>query len=729
MATLDDRPGIEDLNEMSVIWMTSLLDEKDNSDWDAKSALVKMIISFSACICEALDGGLAQCLSVFSEFDQGIFKRIEYHILGLHGTINDIDPILADNGNFENVLVKNEMANLFKRWFSLASGGTKAAVLDWIDSGPSDVQGEGGSRRVDHWKMCKLSWISDSVDESRRAEFDRLKLQFGPNALDLADRSHHMTSGWGQTSPFTVEELETLPLGEVVNKVNDWVAPPREDIHSPSIEGLAQTFGTFVAKDLEYWSKNAMLIAGMKRYYVSRAFSGWLTGVRDNRNVDWSGLMDLAEYILTLPVKGSDPAEAHDDSGPGTLDRDWKWTRQDIAELISKGCDRGVDIALRPRFLAALTKMIDDDPASSIVDSAEILKGDHATDALNSSRGKVASALCDLAVWTAKSDSEWKSDQAQFHGDVKRFADVQSLMEHHFQSASNANASAWAAYALRANQLLWLHPKWFQEVVVNRIALAHSTPDAMAPWAFWLTFLKFQNAHGVWLKTFRQSYEHTATWLAMLNGEQQTGIEAIGDYLEHLMVYFWQGELEIGPGSLIQLAFINAEPSKRMQAMTYVGQALKRSEESPPADIVRHFQSLWEWYWPTYGKADVETRKEDRHRQCLFGDWLASGFLGAEWSLKYFLDYLGKDDQSDHDEDEFKRLDLWCGDHPLNVLNITTLLVHGDREGWRTNMWKESIASILNKTKVLKDPHVEAARDCFLVALIKRGRLDFFSEA
>jgi len=213
-------------------------------------------------------------------------------------------------------------------------------------------------------------------------------------------------------------------------------------------------------------------------------------------------------------------------------------------------------------------------------------------------------------------------------------------------------------------------------------------------------------------------------WMRGVEPQKQQQMEVISSFLNHLMIYYWQGDLDLQDGSLIGEAFASAAPGKRMQVICYVGAALDRGEV-PPEDVCQRFRTLWEWYWSTYGVQDVAARKDDRHRQSLIGDWIASGHLGIEWSLTTLLEYLSHDSEAEHGDDVLARLDEWCSLHAVQVLDATRLLVIGDREGWRMHLWKEHVQNICDMTKSVTLPEVRQGRANLLEALIRRGHVQF----
>jgi hypothetical protein len=702
--------------------LTSVEKDADNSDYDADVALVELfreVVGWAIAARAATPQFIAQQVVPSRSL---IEKRLSVYLVGKYGSQGDADALMSNEALIDDVDVKNEVANLFKGRFAGASDPVKATVFAWIDRGP----GGEDQQEIDHWRFCKLSWVRSSLSGDRLHQFNTLLATFGAEALTLADRSHHMEVGWGSTSPYSAGELTGLSLQDVVAKVSGWIPPGSRGFQSPTIGGLADAFGQAVAANAVTWSSDAMAIARMKPYFVSRALNGWLTYARDHHDLDWSSLMDLAEHILAQP--DDRPTPPADQAGDPYLDHDWKWSRQNIADLIEKACDHGVSIALRPKFIGILSSLVGADPTSSILDAKDFFERDYASDGLNSFRGKVANALCSLVVWTAKADPAWKSTGGQFTGDLSRVQDALTLIEKHFADATSANSSTWASYALRSPQLRWISAEWYKATIADRVSPRKSTNEAFSPWAFWITFLQFHNAHRQWLAMHQVAYAETAVWIAEARSDQGQPPKFLGFYFRHLMVYYWQGDLDLADGQMIAVAFANASPSTRMQAMQFVGNALERGQ-APPPEVRERFHRLWRWYWDKYGKEDMASRSAERHRQSLMEGWIASGHLGKEWSLTSFLDYLAHDAESEHGESVLKRLEAWAPAFPTMTLDATRLLVLGDRQGWRMSLWEAPIGRLLSATKASTDDRVIKARSNLREALVRRGHVQFGSEA
>lgn len=716
-----------DLGTLSTLWLASFVDNEDNSSWDTKTALARSIVEFGMCICVNVHEGFPRAATIIKDHRYPIFDRIYLHLLGKYGSPAEIASVLGDQNRFDDITYKNEMANLFRAHFGETPTALQDKILHWIDVGPEDAS---NPAHADQWRLWKLSWIEKHLSGAHRERFENLKRRFGSDALTLADRNHHTSSGWGNVTPFSFDELSTASPAEVVARINEWAPTSDRAFRSPNTEGLANTFQQIVNSNAVLWSKHAMLVATMKPYYVDRAFSGWLTYAQGHSDLDWDRLLDLIESVLHRPQTSSVDSASNESAEPET--DAWRWSKQSIAELIGKACGHEVSRSYFPRFISVLHLLSSESPESSVVDEDAFFARDHATGALNSIRGKVATALCDIIVWLGKADPAWKPQKGQFTGDVSRFAKIYAIIESHLADPRDENASAWAAYALQAHQLRWMNPSWFQENVVARLTLKQDLDSQRGPWAFWLTFLKFQQAHRVWLKEMRSCYEATAQWLSTREEEEQDKIEVISSFLEHLLVYYWQGDLRLQPGDILDQAFQGASTWRRTQAICFVGRTLRR-QDAAPEEVVKRFHALWAWYWKQYGIADAQNRPRDksdrRSRHGTFGDWFASGQLGAGWSLNRFKEYLIYGADFIHGEDEMERLDQWCSEYPLLVLEIITMLVAADAHGWNMPLWDSSVKSILSKTAGPHGTEIASARTALLETLVRRGHASYLQKS
>lgn len=696
--------------------------DNDNRNFDHSVAIVQLLREVVSQAFEHHTMQISELLNLLQPDARVIERRLMVYFISTHGDKDVVKPLLHDKDLFNDFRLKNEVANLFRKHFGELDTNAKAAVLEWIEDGPSDVGHQG---HEDHWKLCKYSWISHFLSDKQLVRYTQLRGQFEEDALDLADRNSHGSGvSWGHVSPLSYDQLAKLPIGQVIESVNSWQPPTGTRFRSPSVEGLADVFNTIVTKNAREWSDSAMSLTRMKNVYISRAMNGWLTYAREHADLNWSAMMDLVDYILSRSTGTPTDAANAGVNQCAIIDHDWKWTRSTIAELIGKACDHGVNIVLFPRFLAALEVIAQDDPSSAIESRKTFFHRDHGTDALNSVRGKVAAALCDLALWLAKDDPAWDAAGGEFTGDIERLRPILNVIEQQLHDTSTANAPTWASYALRANQLRWIAPVWFNQAVVLKLNLNGRKDDQLAPWAFWLTFLKFQNAHRIWLHELRSCYEATIPWLESQDKEKIESIGGLHNFFEHLTVLYWQGDLELEGGGLIARTFNGGTFGLRIHAMHFAGRAIKDGEEPPP-HVLDRFMALWDWYWQIFGIIDVTESNHNRRRFSPFGDWVASGRFGSLWTLERFLACLRADADADHGEDEIEQISKWLPDHPEHVLEACRLMIINDQNGWRMHLWKDPVKMILDASV----GRVDAAgkRRELVEAIILRGHASLFN--
>lgn len=712
--------------------LTSIDSDSDNYQNEAEIVLIE---TFRDAIRAGIEEEIltpSDAIGCVSPTRQYIERRLHIYLVNMYGDQPSADLLMGERNLLDDGQLKNEAANLFRRRFAQASPEVRSQVLQWIKDGKTGEQetpkNEEHALSRDSWRMNRLSWIRDQLPAEELRLLATLQEKFGQDSLIFADRDHHGAFRWGSISPHTAVELASLSIDDAVLRVTAWTPSGQGGFNSPTIEGLADVFGQAVARNAATWSSSAIRIAEMKPYFVSRALNGWLTHAKANADLDWRGLLDLIDVILLRPSQDSIWVDLERAERPSSLDHDAKWMRGTIADLIEEAFKQGASIELRPRFLMALTTMIDDDPASSITQEKDFFELDHPSNALNSNRGKVASALCAMLSWTAKTDPLWREQGANFTGDLSILDDVHSLIERHLNDRTNQQGSTWAAYGFNANQLRWLDPTWYQTHIADKLVLAQAQEGSLAPWAFWATFLRFQHAHRIWLAVHSESYKGTAHWLQTISHARQSSIKFISDYLKQLMVLYWRGEINLEIEGVLATAFANTNAQNRMQAILFVGKSMDRKEE-PPQETRDRLTTLWEWYWTKYGIQDVTTRRPDPHRNSLFGEWFSSNYFDPTWSITTFLSYLTADAEAVHSGNEFQQLVEQCGNFPTQSLDAGRQLVLGDRQGWRMYHWSEHVQGLWQATSHHQEPAIQRARSLFREAMVRRGHGGLIGEA
>jgi hypothetical protein len=154
-------------------------------------------------------------------------------------------------------------------------------------------------------------------------------------------------------------------------------------------------------------------------------------------------------------------------------------------------------------------------------------------------------------------------------------------------------------------------------------------------WVAWNSFL-------LWGRPFKEFYElFEAKYAAAVSHaidiqdpNDRSGRSPLPKLGEHLIVLYGRGEAGLTPATGLLKKFITrASASLRVHAMEFVGQSLIDKEELPD-DVVERFKTLWDAYWASTGREDVNRYPEND----LFGSWFGSGRYPPSWSLPILVE-------------------------------------------------------------------------------------------
>ena len=95
-------------------------------------------------------------------------------------------------------------------------------------------------------------------------------------------------------------------------------------VMGPEREGLANTFGQYVAEDVAGFSAQAAVMLGCSPIYVRTIISKMDEAVKAGQPVDLPAILDLCNWVVDQSATEC-VGSAHDDVE--LWDRSWEWTR------------------------------------------------------------------------------------------------------------------------------------------------------------------------------------------------------------------------------------------------------------------------------------------------------------------------------------------------------------------------------------------------------------------
>jgi hypothetical protein len=545
-----------------------------------------------------------------------------------------MDPAFFDDRRFVH-----EYAMLVKHRFSILSPEDRQTWLEWADTGMErftteefdDEDSDLKERRRNWWRFRKLVWVQEHLDSERRIFIDQM-IETGAdreyaffNSLSKMSRVH-------DESPINDGEMSSLPFKDAVERIAQW-KPEGARFHGPSVQGLASTFGSYVAANVESFSRGAQELIDRPAPFV-RAFIGRMTqAIKDNKRIDVLAVLKLCEWVVSRPVD----EKTRPDDGEERGENDWRWTLETISEFIEAICkadDNGSPryklIAFRDQIGSILT-LLTRAPSASIKSKAKEESdpriSDYLSFAINSTRGKATEAALEFAAWIANQIKEDKTVPGGMHS----LAEVKSMLAWQIDPA-NRSIEAFSIIASRLGLLYWIDKDWVREnidSIFDLKALEQNRDEAWG-WAAWNTFLVWVRPHIELFNLLRSQFNYAVEQVSSVNPAANAREQPFYRLGEHLMVLYARGNITLESDNRLLQRFLSAgDVQIRSHAIAFVGRSL-RGDDSVPPNIVERFMKLWDWYWAAIGRKDVQEHKKLE----TFATWFACGIFPTEWALR-----------------------------------------------------------------------------------------------
>ena len=161
----------------------------------------------------------------------------------------------------------------------------------------------------------------------------------------------------------------------------------------------------------------------------------------------------------------------------------------------------------------------------------------------------------------------------------------------------------------------------------------------------------------------------------------------------------------------------------RSHALSFVGGSLANSEDEVPIEVVGRFVILWEFrlkYIEQESLAD-----NDPSELSAFGSWFISNKFDITWSLQQLYRSLQIVRETDRDHLVIEKLALIAPEFLKESIQCLELLIKGDKNGWKIDLWRESVRTILTTALRSGDPDAKRLAEELVNYLMSQGRFDF----
>jgi hypothetical protein len=715
----DDQETQEDT---SWYWRPAIEEHEQNRDYDFPCEMVGFVRQAFEHAIDKERLTLAEGLAVLERQSFTVFRRLQIHLINrfaeqdqdlARSTIMK-DRAMLDDGIF--VEFKHEYAMLVGERFPMLTQDDRNTWLSWVDEGPDmtwyDEHNKDSSAnretlaadRKDYirsWQYDRLHWIRKHLSGKWLEMYTEMFDKCGePQAADL--NSWHGSVHWGSESPFTVEELNELSFDKALAKVEAWQpGKTRSFPDDPQKEGLANTFGQYLAGKAEEFSAKAEMLKDMQPIYV-RTFLDKMTEVVNTKNIDVGTILRLCAWVVEQPI-GQDATV--DSVSSKMVDRGWQWSRETVCRFLRTICE--LESEKRPRYAlsdfrdairALLDHLTHDQAKSHVVDEKEENSPrvyDFLTSAINSPRGKAVDALIVYARWIAKQVQREENGRKIVPNGFDDMPEVREMLDWQI-AAGNASFESFAIIGTYIGLLHWIDPSWVKGNTpkIFDLAVIERDPKHAHGWAAWNAALVWGNPHVELYRMLRPQYIYAVEHLSEAVLPPNTGKTPLHHLGQQLILLYGRGNLEEFNDEQLLGQFLEAAPSDvRSQTIAFVGHSLSDLSDSKKSSeaIVSRFQKLWEWYWPKFGQLDAKARPEGG----LFAWWFTSKQFSDDWSLKQLEEFVKVVPIPEFAERIAERLAEIPDAHIETVTRILNRMIRADQEGWRAYAWREPAKKIL----------------------------------
>jgi hypothetical protein len=255
------------------------------------------------------------------------------------------------------------------------------------------------------------------------------------------------------------------------------------------------------------------------------------------------------------------------------------------------------------------------------------------------------------------------------------------------------------SYAVRA-----VYGQWYPWLILldsewagSRAGLVFPTNKESASYfrASWGAYIVYTRPYSNVLPTLSGAYSHAISLLpgdATLVGFSERPADHLG---QHLMEYYWRGDLDLADAGLISSFFDAASEEQRGHALSWVGRMLHQSEESPSGEVVQRLKLLWDW------RANVA--EVSRAELQAFGWWFGSGEFDDEWSIPRVVAVLSRGILPEPDHLVIERFAHIAEESPSPAVSALERMIELAEKGWEIHGWLDGAKSILQAGLRSKD--------------------------
>lgn len=695
---LDKKRGVDDApHDYSYIWHAHL--DRDDNPGDSIEGILTTAVRNASQEAVRLNPALLAELLVFLLGQRWIiFRRIALFLLAVHPTIvpEQARNEALNRNNFDEYMLRREYDALVHAVLCRLPSTDRAIYFDWVATGPDLAD----NRFIDdkatyarHWRRDRLRAAAECIPDHLRSIADNLPAY----DLDEEEEIARVTAGWME-SPFTAQELEALPVAQVIERLERW-EPTRHDL-TARVE-LGRELRKTVAGRVGEFVAAAEAFRPLHPTYVRSLIEGIEEAVRAGTAIDWTSTLRFCGWAVL-------ETRTVTNFGDGMTDADFSWTRGASVRLIETAL-RAPESSRLPVNHASdaweIIRPITDDPDPPR-DAPLPLNTDPATQALNCNRGQALHATVQYALWLRQ---VLEPERFREHASIASVEQV--LTEHLSDTEAPAILSIYGQYF---PWLLKALPEW-TKAQRDRIFPIENERVWNAAWPAYLVFCAPYNDV---FRAIEDKYLYASTNASRLYPEWNSRKPERG-LIEHVAVFFGRGVIP-EDGALFQQTLSSASSELRAHMVWFVNNLLSNDKSLEARSTITRFQALWDLHIAP----DAE-RSGHADDLGTFGWYGLSEAIPVLWFLERLITVLHLAKSIAGSDVVVHRIARAAPDYPGLAAEALALLLHARTDDAEPYGWRDEIAIVLDHALRSGDAAAERTARDIANTLGRMGYKDF----
>ena len=472
----------------------------------------------------------------------------------------------------EEIWLKPGLYDLIQTRCTAFSDAEIEQLLHWIESAQYAALSEDAETRTKSLAYQKRKWLS-ALLKTRNEDVlaaDQKYERINPAKLKRPGLNFWMETGWGDTSPVTVEALSGMSNAEIAAYLEDFKEGPMNSLSDPTKHGLAETFEEYVATHPERLTTNLLPFQEVPPLYQSSMLQGFRKAWRDKKDFNWEALLEFIYQLLSSKAFWAEP------QNPRFINyRDWILSA--TADLIAAGTEddeHAFDVSLLPLAEQILFALVE-----KVNPSVTALKNLPSA-VLNSGRGKVFSAMINYALRFARTNAASNNEGIRWPHSIRE--DFTKRLDRQIEYSLEFSFTLGAYLP----NLFYLDKEW----VIANVDRIFPQEDDVHWYAAFSGYLSYSSQVYSVLYSLLKEHGHYQKALEMDFGEETEAHWLRESLVTHICVS-WMGEGEtLDDETSLIYQLINRGSPKLLSALVHF---FWRERDALPAEMKEKVRPTW----------------------------------------------------------------------------------------------------------------------------------------